>query len=256
MVRSDALLQHWDADVRFLDLQSSGGPSELLAGAFKSQVLVIGGPDCSLTEKELAPFIERQKATAETQGIPIEWRTWAHDPMRDLPRMLTDAGFVAGPKESLVVAPTPRIASVPNKDLPAGLSAREVEANEDIETLVRTALGDDLTDPSLPTGVSHLVQLGGTTVVVVETDSRAVGIGWVVCHDATEFAALVGGRTHPDWRERGIQTFLVIARAKIAQRKGVPFLYSEATNHVSQGNLLKVGFRVVSQVQRYSWTSQ
>ncbi|MEV1320266.1 GNAT family N-acetyltransferase [Micromonospora arborensis] len=65
----------------------------------------------------------------------------------------------------------------------------------------------------------------GAVVLVAEAAGRVVSAAWlVVVIPGTEFAALWGGSTLPQWRRKGIYRALVARRARVAADRGVRYL--------------------------------
>ncbi len=69
----------------------------------------------------------------------------------------------------------------------------------------------------------------------------------------SSFAALAGACTHPAWRP-GIQTFVVVERAKLSRDRGVSYLYSEASSPESGRNIRRLGFKFATTSAAYIWT--
>jgi GNAT superfamily N-acetyltransferase len=69
---------------------------------------------------------------------------------------------------------------------------------------------------------------------------------------ASEFAALWGGSTEPQWRGKGLYRAQVSRRAQLAAEKGYRYLMVLASEN-SRPILTGLGFEAISHVSRYSW---
>jgi GNAT superfamily N-acetyltransferase len=71
---------------------------------------------------------------------------------------------------------------------------------------------------------------------------------------ASEFAALWGGSTEPEWRGKGIYRAQISRRAQLASGKGYRYLVVLASEN-SRPILTGLGFETISHVTRYFWKS-
>jgi predicted GNAT family acetyltransferase len=82
------------------------------------------------------------------------------------------------------------------------------------------------------------------TVFGAVLDGRVVSGAWIYYHKDKPFADLYGGSTLPAYRQRGLYTALVAARAQEAITRGVRFVIVDASP-MSRPILEKLGFEVL-----------
>ncbi|SOD70586.1 hypothetical protein SAMN05892883_0269 [Jatrophihabitans sp. GAS493] len=209
----------------------------------------------SLSSDELDALIGRTVAFYAERGEKFEWKTHGHDWPPDLAQRLTRSGFVAEPRETVVIGSVAQIATEPV--LPSGVRLREVDSDQDLRRIAAMEsevwaadwswLADDLisrvrSDPEL------------ITVLVAETDSaELVSAAWLVRNPGTAFGALWGGSTLAAWRGRGIYRALVGRRAQLAQADGLRYLQVDASDD-SRPILLRLGFEAVTTTTPYLWS--
>ena len=83
------------------------------------------------------------------------------------------------------------------------------------------------------------------SVYIACHDGLPVSCARATFHPQSQFSLLLGGSTHPDFRNRGFYSALVAARAQEALNRKVRFLCVDALP-ASQAILEKHGFQVVS----------
>ncbi len=75
---------------------------------------------------------------------------------------------------------------------------------------------------------------------------------WIRFHKGTDFAALFGGSTLPQYRRRGLYTALLDVRAKAARQRGYRFLTVDASE-MSRPILEKHGFVKITTATAYKY---
>jgi len=180
-----------------------------------------------------------------------EWKYYSYDTPADLPRRLTDAGFVPDPTETLLVA------DIADLDLevrvPDGIELVPITDAAGADGLVR--VHDEVF------GGSH-ARIGEAIVERLETEpdvipavlamagDRVVCGGRVEYETGTDFASIWGGGTLPEWRGKGIFRALVAYRAKLAAEAGYRYLQVDATED-SRPILQRLGFTVLATTTPY-----
>lgn len=254
-----ALLAAYDAQLRPAEtanlppgvVTERDGPIVRIVGQHRG--FVTGPPDLGLDGTALAALIARQRDFFAARGESVEWKTRGHDRPADLPELLLAAGFVAEPRETVLVGAVPELAAI--QPSPAdGITVREVgddvdmrriaELNSEVWAEDRNWLAAELIDQ---------VRGGRTVVVVAEAAGRVVSAARLVFEPGTEFAGLWGGATLAAWRGRGIYRALVAHRARLAAARGVRYLQVDAS--ADSGPILaRLGFVAITTTTPYVWT--
>jgi ribosomal protein S18 acetylase RimI-like enzyme len=185
-------------------------------------------------------------------GRTFEWKHYAHDLPRDLPRRLIAAGFEAGPEEALMVAETAALAA--EIAPPPGVRIVTVSGEAGIALLQRVhkeVFGGDHTGLRLEL-LAQLAEAPDTVAAVVAmAGDLAVSSARVEFHRGTEFASLWGGGTLPSFRGRGIYRALVAHRARIAIERGFRYIQVDALPP-SRPILERLGFVELSKTAPYT----
>ncbi len=201
---------------------------------------------------EVASGVARQTEEFRRRGLPVEWKVYDHDGPPELPSILRATGYVATPKETLMVFDLAH--PLPAPAIPRGLAIRRVRTREDLDDLARVntaafgrpseygpdRLADRLDAPDLGVYVAYL-------------DGVPVSGGRVEKVPGRSFAGLWGGGTAPEFRGRGIYRALVSVRADFARERGARYLMVEALNSTSRPILERVGFEPLSEVVGWEW---
>ncbi|MEV7234763.1 GNAT family N-acetyltransferase [Streptomyces sp. NPDC051020] len=181
----------------------------------------------------------------------FEWKLYAHDRPADLGQRLVDAGFVAEPPETLLVA---RVADVPTAvELPEGVTLRTVSDAGGVELMAAAherAFGSDgswLRHQVLARLAEAPDSFFG---VLAMAGDEPVSSARMELYPGTGFAGLWGGGTVEPWRGRGIYRALVAHRARIAAERGFRYLQVDATD-LSRPILQRLGFRALSTTTPY-----
>ncbi len=215
---------------------------------------VIAAPsDTGMRGAELDAFIARQR-DAFPPGRPVEWKTYGYDRPDDLTARLVAAGFRPEEEETLLVAPSQRLA-----DLSADVDGITIRETVDPSDLV--AIGDTRTavwgeeSGWLVAELQRKVDLlgpDGIRILVAEGGGAVVSYGWVLMRAGLPFGSLWGGSTLEPWRGRGIYTALVARRAAIARDAGFAHLQVDASA-MSRPILERLGFVAITTTTPYVW---
>ena len=113
--------------------------------------------------------------------------------------------------------PPPTSARSPASPSCARLSVEEVVYGTSRFDWIETELGAELLLPGEP-----------TVIYLAYDEGVPAAAAWMRFHEGTDFAALFGGSTLPDCRNRGLYTALLAVRAQEARRRGYRFLTVDA----------------------------
>ena len=205
---------------------------------------------------ELDELIARQVRVFAERRERFEWKLHGHDRPEDLPRRLTEAGFVPEETETVVIAPVAAVASEPR--LPDDVSLREATSRADFERIAgleQAVWGDEDQQTWLVEMLEseREVDPDAITIVVAEAGATVVCAAWIRFERGTEFATLWGGATLPEWRRRGIYRATVAHRANLAAERGFRYLETDASDD-SRPILERLGFRAVTTTTPYVWS--
>ncbi len=211
--------------------------------------MITGPPDLGVSGAALDALIARQRDFFAARDEAVEWKTRGHDRPADLPERLAAAGFVAEPRETVLIGTADGLAVPTAID---GVTVREVSADADMHRIAAMAsevwgvdrnwLADELINRSPDR----------TVVVVAEADGRVVSSARLVFEPGTDFAGLWGGATLAAWRGKGIYRALVAHRARVATARGTRYLQVDATDD-SRPILTRLGFVAVTTTTPYAF---
>ncbi|MEW2490959.1 GNAT family N-acetyltransferase [Streptomyces sp. NPDC048411] len=206
------------------------------------------GLDAVRADAAIAEQVEHFTALGHDE---FEWKLYAHDRPADLGQRLVDAGFVAEPPETLLVAP---VADVPAAvELPEGVTLRTVSDAAGVELMAAAherAFGSDGSRLRHQV-LARLAEAPDSFVgVLAMAGDEPVSSARMELHPGTGFAGLWGGGTVEPWRGRGIYRALIAYRARIAAEHGFRYLQVDATD-LSRPILLRLGFRALSTTTPY-----
>jgi hypothetical protein len=213
--------------------------------------------DVGVTGAELDRLIARQRDYFAARGEAVEWKTRAHDLPEELPERLVAAGFVADEEQAAVLigfaeelaAEPVQLDGVVLRQVSEAADLRRIgDLQGEVWGIDGSWIGDDLiarvaADPEL------------ITVLVAEAGDRMVCAAWSVYHPGTEFVAMLGGATVPDWRRRGIYRATVVARARAAVARGYRLMHVDAGPD-SAPLLRRWGFHEITTSRHYQWTPE
>lgn len=259
MVDTAALLAAYDARMRMPSAivpagvtYERDGPVVRVVGAHLGRIRA--PRDVGVTGPELDRLIARQRDYFAARGQGVEWKTRAHDLPTDLPERLVAAGFVAQEPSTVLIGFAEEIAADPV--LPDGVVLRQVTAPEDLRRIAdqQTEVWGfdcswvaDMLQSWLSSDPDQL------TILVAEAGGRFACTAWAVYHTGSEFVALLGGTTLPEWRGRGLYRALLAARAQASADRGYRLLHVDASRD-SAPILRRCGFHEITTSTHYKWT--
>jgi GNAT superfamily N-acetyltransferase len=188
-----------------------------------------------------------------SRNLSFVWRVYDYDPPPDLGERLVEAGFIESGTSAVMIAETSRLSREPV--LPDGTELLHVSDEAGVDLLI------DVHESVFGHSHDELRRsiLRRLDVAPQETDMFVVLAGGVPISSsrieflpATEFAALWGGSTVPEWRAKGIYRALVFRRAQLAHERGYRYLMVMASDN-SRPILSQLGFEIISRVTTYSW---
>ncbi|GAA3342397.1 GNAT family N-acetyltransferase [Amorphoplanes nipponensis] len=259
MVDTDALLAAYDAQMR---MPSGAVPTGLTYERDGPVLRIVGGPvgriraprDVGVTGAGLDRLIARQRDYFRARGQGVEWKLRAHDRPADLPRRLAAAGFVPGEPASVLIGPAEPVAAEPV--LPDGVVLRQVSEAEDLRRfadLQTEVFGVDCSWVAADLGARVSADPDLITILLAESGGRVAGAAFAEFCPGTDFVALLGGATLPQWRGRGIYRALIAARARAAVDRNFRLLHVDASP-ASAPILRRHGFHQITTSTHYEWT--
>jgi GNAT superfamily N-acetyltransferase len=226
------------------------GPAMLVTAP--AQGMVFARDLDHLTVPELDALIARARDHFAARGQSVEWKTYGHD-RADLTGRLALAGFAPDPRETVVIGPAAALVEAGSAPDGVTISATtdpaDLRAIAAMESAVWNAdwswLADDLAD-RIRSAPDDLV------ILTAKAGDQVVSAAWLVVMPGTRFAALWGGSTLAEWRQRGIYRALVARRARIAVERGIDYLMVEASDD-SRPILERLGLRPVTTTTPWIW---
>ncbi|MFF0484518.1 GNAT family N-acetyltransferase [Streptomyces sp. NPDC004435] len=195
-----------------------------------------------LDEHTADAAIAEQLAHYRAEGVPFEWKLYAHDGPADLGARLVAAGFTPEEPETLMAAESDAQAgAVP---LPAGVELREVTDAEGVRQVVEVherAFGTDSSDLGRRLLDRMAADPGTVTAVLALAGGVPVSAARLELCPGTDFAGLWGGGTVEEWRGRGLYRALVAHRARVAATRGHRYVQVDAAP-TSRPILQRLGF--------------
>jgi GNAT superfamily N-acetyltransferase len=214
---------------------------------------VSGPPDLGLDGPGLDALIARQRDFFAARGEAVEWKTRGHDRPADLPDRLAAAGFVAEPRETVLVSAADDLAATA-PSLAEGITVRQTSEDADMHRIAELNAEVWADDRNwLAAELINRLRGGRTVVVVAEAGGRVVSAARLEFEPGTEFAGLWGGATLAAWRGKGIYRTLVAHRARVAAARGTRYLQVDATED-SRPILERLGFTAITTTTPYVWT--
>ena len=259
MVDTTALLAAYDAHMRMPPgavpsgvTYEHDGPILRVVGAHQGRIRA--PRDVGVTGAELDRLIARQQDYFRARGQGVEWKLRAHDLPADLPERLVAAGFVPEEPATVLLGLAEEVAAEPV--LPGGVVLRQVSEADDLRRIAdqqAEVWGFDCSWVADDLIARVSADPGQITILVAEAGERFACTAWAVYHPGTEFVALLGGTTLPDWRGRGLYHAMLAARARAAVARGFRLLHVDASP-ASEPILRRCGFHEITTSTHYHWT--
>jgi GNAT superfamily N-acetyltransferase len=259
MVDTAALLAAYDAQMR---LPTGAVPTGVTYERDGPVLRIVGGHvgriraprDVGVTGAELDRLIARQRDYFQARGQGVEWKLRAHDQPADLPERLVAAGFAPEGPSAVLLGFAEEVAAEPV--LPEGVVLRQVSEAEELRRFAdqQTAvLGVDCSWVAAYLGARVSADPGQITILVAEAGDRFACTALVEYCPGTDFVALLGGATLPEWRGRGLYRAMIAARARAAVARGFRLLHVDASP-ASAPILRRCGFHEITTSTHYQWT--
>jgi GNAT superfamily N-acetyltransferase len=259
MADTAALLAAYDAQMRMPSSTVPAGMSYEYDGPILrivgAHVGRIRAPrDVGVTGAELDRLIARQRDYFRVRGQGVEWKLRAHDLPADLPERLVAAGFVPEEPSTVLLGFAEEVAAEPI--LPDGVVLRQVSEAADLRRIAdhqSKVWGFDCSWVAADLSARVSADPGLITILVAEAGEQLACTAFAVYHPGTDFVALLGGTTAPDWRGRGLYRAMVAARAREAVARGFRLLHVDASP-ASAPILRRCGFHEITTSTHYQWT--
>lgn len=197
--------------------------------------------------------IAEQVAHFSELGHAFEWKLYEHDPPADLANRLQAAGFVLGPRESLLVLDL--AAERTGTDPSPEIDVRRLQHPDHLDDLV--AAQPDAERAQFARLAEWLAREGRArpdqlAIYVAYVDGVPASGAWLRCYSGADFADLWGGSTRPEYRRRGLYRALIHVRYHEARRRGARYLAVDAGPE-SEPILRKLGFQVLAHCRAALW---
>jgi GNAT superfamily N-acetyltransferase len=258
MVDTAALLAAYDAQMRTPTgtvptgmTYERDGPVLRIVGGHEGRIRA--PRDLGVEGADLDRLIARQLDYFQARGEGVEWKHRAHDLPAELPERLVEAGFSPLGPSAVLLGFADEVATEPV--LPDGVRLRRLSTAEDFYRVAdqqTEVWGYDCSWTATDLIARMSADPGQITVLAVEADERFACTAWSVYSPGTEFVALLGGTTLPQWRGRGLYRALVAARAQEAVARGFRLLHVDATP-ASAPILRRCGFHEITTSTYYQW---
>jgi GNAT superfamily N-acetyltransferase len=259
MVDTTALLAAYDAQMRMPTgtvpagvTYEHDGPVLRIVGEHVGRIRP--PRDVGVTGAALDRLIARQRDYFRARGQGVEWKLRAHDLPADLPERLVAAGFAPEGPAAVLLGSAEEIAAEPV--LPEGVMLREISEAEDLRRFAdhqTEVLGSDCSWVAADLSARVSADPGQITILVAEAGERVVCTAIAVYCPGTDFVALLGGATLPDWQGRGLYRAMIAARAREAVARGFRLLHVDASP-ASAPILRRCGFHEITTSTHYQWT--
>jgi GNAT superfamily N-acetyltransferase len=259
MVDTAALLAAYDAQMRMpAGVVPTGATYE-----YDGPILrIVGGHvgriraprDVGVTGAELDRLIARQRDYFGARGQGVEWKLRAHDLPADLPERLVAAGFVPEEPSTVLLGFADEVAAEPV--LPDGVVLRQVSEPDDLRRIAdqqTEVWGFDCSWVAAELNARVSADPAQITILVAEAGERFACTAWAAYNPGTEFVALLGGTTVPEWRGRGLYRAMIAARARESVARGFRLLHVDASP-ASAPILRRRGFHEITTSTHYRWT--
>lgn len=185
-------------------------------------------------------------------GYGFEWKLYDHDTPPDLKERLLAHGLEAGEREGLLVLDLEDCPAVYLQPVTADVRRIGIEQVRDVTAIQEIVWGNnfDWLEKQLRENLQIQPEFWGIYVAYV--DGKPACAAWINYPSNSRFAGLWGGSTLAEYRNKGLYTAVVAARAQEAIRRGYRFLMVDASD-MSRPILLKRGFKLLTYSTPFSW---
>jgi GNAT superfamily N-acetyltransferase len=185
-------------------------------------------------------------------GKGVEWKTYNHDTPPDLPERLAAQGFEADETEGLLVLDLKDCPAVYLQPVTADVRRIGVEQVGDVTAVQEAVWGSNFDWLATQLRENLELQPDYWGIYVAYVNGKPACAAWINFPTNSQFAGLWGGSTLPEYREQGLYTAVVAARAQEAIRRGYRFLMVDASD-MSRPILLKRGFKFLTYTTPFTW---
>lgn len=199
-----------------------------------------------ITPTNLEKRIEQEINYWRDSNRTLEWRVYEHDSPSNLLDVLKHAGFSIGSRGALMVFDLEerpeRLLKLPEHKIKRITDPQYLNEFQDVSEAVWNENFEEMTE-----FIAMFLRRypDYMNVYIAYNDKQPVSCARSMFHPKSRFSYLLGGSTHPDFRNHGFYSALIRARAQDALEREVRFLCVEAMPS-SQYILAKYGFQVVS----------
>ena len=202
-----------------------------------------------LSEADVDDAVAQQAARARAAGAELEWKVYDHDGPPGIGRVLDREGFVADPRETLMVFDLAR--QLPDDPLAEGVAIRAIVDEAGVDDFIAVgdaAFGRDNREKA----AVYVRSLGDPALrlFVVYGGGKPISAGRLQMPEARSFASMWGGGTVPSQRGRGMYRALVSHRAGEARRRSYRYLTVDAAA-TSRPILERLGFVSLTGITGY-----
>jgi GNAT superfamily N-acetyltransferase len=207
----------------------------------------------SLKEDDADEAIAAHIEFYTSRGLSFMWGVYDYDLPVDLGTRLLNAGFLVANSSTVMIGESRRMAQDPK--LPDGTELVRIRDAAGVDLLItvhESVFAHDQQD--LRRSILRRLQIAPeeTDMFVVTADGAPISSSRIEYLPSSEFAALWGGSTEPQWRGKGIYRAQVSRRAQLAAERGYQYLMVLASEN-SRPILTALGFETISHVTRYLW---
>ena len=190
--------------------------------------------------------IQAEIARFRTLGKHFEWKWYSHDQPADLCERLAAHGFAVGEDEAIMAL---ELAHLPD-DLAHPVQHDVRRLTDPAQLADVDAVHSGVWENHVPEVMDWLRRLmtdqaEHTSIYVTYVDDQPACAAWINFPERSPFASLWGGATLPQFRQRGVYTATVAARAQEAIRRGYQFLTIDASP-MSRPIVAKHGFQLLT----------
>ncbi|ABY25053.1 putative acetyltransferase [Renibacterium salmoninarum ATCC 33209] len=207
------------------------------------------GSECRIVFTACAPeaveeTIAAEKQRAQKAGYTLEWKVYGHDSLPKLPELLTQAGFEPDDRETVLAL------SVDQAMLPAdeALDIRQVtdaQGFNDYEEIAHPLGRRNAAQERQRLAAERESHPGEISIHIAYVDGVPRACGRLYLRAGGHVAELAGGRTHPDFRRKGLFTALVASRVLEASDQGRELVLVDALP-TSEPILTRLGFEPIT----------
>jgi GNAT superfamily N-acetyltransferase len=186
--------------------------------------------------------IDEQVAYFERLGQDFEWKLYDHDTPADLMARLAAKGFEIEPAEAIMVLDVSELPDRLARPVQHAVKrVRDVAGVRDVVAVEEEVWAEEQGGLGQYLNGVLSTEPERMSVFVAYVAGKAASAGWIYYPPESQFASLWGGSTLKEYRNRGLYTALLAARAQEAQRRGVGYLTVDASP-MSRPILERFGF--------------